>query len=490
MDLRHLYRFFTPLSKSNPTLNTLKYTTMYISVQYISTFMQTKIILDEEEMPKRWYNIQGDLPSPLDPPLNPQTKNPATPSDLAAIFPMELIRQEMSADRYIDIPGEVQDVLRLWRPTPLYRATRLEKALKTPAKIYYKWEGVSPAGSHKPNTAVPQAYYNMKEGVERIATETGAGQWGSALAFATMLYDIQCSIYMVRSSYTQKPYRKSMMNVWGAECIPSPSTKTNAGRAMLEKDPDTPGSLGVAISEAVEDAATHSNTHYSLGSVLNHVCLHQTIIGLECRAQLASVESYPDIVIGCVGGGSNFAGVSFPFAGDKLIGKHPEVEIIGVEPASCPTLTKGLYAYDYGDEAGLTPIMKMYTLGHDFIPPSIHAGGLRYHGDSPIVSRLVHDGVMRAVSYHQSEVFDAAQTFARSEGFIVAPETSHAVKAAIDEALKCRKSGEEKTILFNASGHGDFDMSAYDAYYAGNLSDYEYPDSLIREALSRLPKVP
>jgi tryptophan synthase beta chain len=304
-----------------------------------------------------------------------------------------------------------------------------------------------------------------------------------------MLFGLKATIYMVRSSYTQKPYRKSMMQVWGAECIPSPSTKTNAGRAILEKLPDTPGSLGIAISEAVEDAATHANTNYSLGSVLNHVCLHQTVIGLECREQLASVDDYPDAVIGCVGGGSNFAGISFPFAGDKLTGKHPDVDIIGVEPASCPTLTKGLYAYDFGDVAGLTPLLKMFTLGHDFIPPSIHAGGLRYHGDSPIVSRLVHDGVMRAVAYHQNEVFDAAQTFARSEGIIVAPETSHAVKAAIDLALECRKSGEEKTILFNCSGHGNFDMSAYDAYYAGQLIDYEYPDKLIKESLARLPKV-
>jgi tryptophan synthase beta chain len=325
--------------------------------------------------------------------------------------------------------------------------------------------------------------------VERIATETGAGQWGSALAFATMLYGMECTVYMVRSSYTQKPYRKSMMHVWGAECIPSPSTKTNSGKAVLEKDPDTPGSLGIAISEAVEDAATHANTNYALGSVLNHVCLHQTIIGLECREQLAMVEDYPDVVIGCVGGGSNFAGISFPFAGDKMTGKHPGVDIVGVEPASCPTLTKGLFAYDFGDVAGLTPLMKMFTLGHDFVPPSIHAGGLRYHGDSPIVSKLVHDGVMRAVSYHQSEVFDAAQTFARTEGIIVAPETSHAVKAAIDCALKCRETGAAKTILFNCSGHGNFDMSAYDAYYAGQLVDYEYPDKLIKESLGRLPKV-
>jgi len=451
--------------------------------------MQTKILLDEEQMPKQWYNVQADLPSPLDPPLHPATHKPVGPDDLSAIFPAELIRQEMTRDRYVRIPEEVQEVLRLWRPSPLYRAHRLEKFLKTPAKIYYKWEGVSPAGSHKTNTSVPQAYYNMKAGIERIATETGAGQWGSALAFATMLYDLECTIYMVRSSYTQKPYRKSMMQVWGAECIPSPSTKTNSGKAVLEKDPETPGALGIAISEAVEDAATHANTNYALGSVLNHVCLHQTIIGPECREQLAMVDDYPDVVIACVGGGSNFGGIGFPFAGDKMTGKHKDIDIIGAEPASCPTLTKGEYMYDFGDVAGLTPLMKMFTLGHDFVPPSIHAGGLRYHGDSPIVSRLVHDGVMRAVAYHQTEVFDAAQAFSRTEGIIVAPETSHAVKCAIDEALKCKKSGEEKTILFNCSGHGNFDMSAYDAYYAGRLVDYEYPDQLIREAIGRIPRI-
>ena len=451
--------------------------------------MQTKILLDEEQIPKKWYNVQADLPSPLDPPLHPATHKPVGPDDLKAIFPMDLIRQEVTTDRYVDIPEEVRDVLRLWRPSPLYRAHRLEKFLKTPAKIYYKWEGVSPAGSHKTNTSIPQAYYNMKAGIERIATETGAGQWGSALAFATMLYDLECTIYMVRSSYTQKPYRKSMMHVWGAECIPSPSTKTNSGRAVLEKDPETPGALGIAISEAVEDAATHANTNYALGSVLNHVCLHQTVIGLECKEQLAMVDDYPDVVIGCVGGGSNFAGISFPFAGEKMKGKHKDTDIIGVEPASCPTLTKGLYTYDFGDVAGLTPLLKMFTLGHDFVPPAMHAGGLRYHGDSPIVSRLVHDGVMRAVSYHQSEVFEAAQTFARTEGIIVAPETSHAVKSAIDEALACKKSGEGKTILFNCSGHGNFDMTAYDAFYSGELVDYEYPDELIRQAIGRIPKI-
>ncbi len=452
--------------------------------------MQTKILLDDEQLPKKWYNIQADLKTPLDPVLHPGTKKPVTPDDLKPIFPMELIMQEVSTQRFIDIPQEVREILQLWRPSPLYRAHRLEKFLKTPAKIYYKWEGVSPPGSHKPNTSVPQAYYNMKEGIIRIATETGAGQWGSALAFATKLFGLQCTIYMVRSSYAQKPYRKSMMHVWGAECIPSPSEKTNAGRAALAKDPETTGSLGLAISEAVEDAATHNDTNYSLGSVLNHVCMHQTVIGLEAREQLAMVDEYPDVVIGCVGGGSNFAGISFPFAGDKLKGKHKDTTIIAVEPSACPTLTKGLYTYDFGDVAGLAPILKMYTLGHDFIPPAIHAGGLRYHGDSPIVSKLVHEKTMQAVAYHQTEVFDAAQTFAQTEGIIVAPETAHAVKAAIDEALKCKKSGEAKTILFNNSGHGNFDMSAYDSYYAGTLSDYEYPDDLIRQSMARVPKIP
>ncbi|MDI9633375.1 MAG: TrpB-like pyridoxal phosphate-dependent enzyme [Methanolinea sp.] len=452
--------------------------------------MKTKILLDEDQMPRQWYNILPDLPSPLDPPLHPATGKPVTPDDLKPIFPMELIRQEMSDRRQVEMPQEVREILLLWRPTPLFRAHRLERHLKTPARIYYKYEGVSPPGSHKPNTAVAQAYYNMKEGIERIATETGAGQWGSALAFATQLFGLACTIYMVRSSYAQKPYRKSMMQVWGAECIPSPSTRTRAGRAVLERDPETTGSLGIAISEAVEDAATHPDTNYSLGSVLNHVCLHQTVIGLECREQLATVDEYPDVVIGCVGGGSNFAGISFPFAADKIKGRRKDLDIVAVEPASCPTLTKGLYTYDYGDVAGLTPLLKMFTLGHDFVPPSIHAGGLRYHGDSPIVSRLVHDGVMRAVAYHQTEVFEAAQTFARTEGIIVAPETSHAVKAAIDVALACREKREEKTILFNCSGHGNFDMAAYDAFYAGQLVDYEYPADLIRESLSRIPKVP
>jgi len=451
--------------------------------------MQTKILLEEGEIPKRWYNIQADLPSPMDPVLHPVTGKPVTPDDLHAIFPMELIRQEVSTNRYIDIPDEVRDILTLWRPSPLYRAHRLERFLKTPAKIYYKWEGVSPPGSHKPNTAVAQAYYNRQEGIERIATETGAGQWGSSLAFATQLFDMECTVYMVKASYEQKPYRKSMMHVYGATCIPSPSNLTNAGRSILERFPGTSGSLGIAISEAVEDAATHDNTNYSLGSVLNHVCLHQTIIGQEAREQLAKVDEYPDVVVACAGGGSNFAGISFPFAGDKLTGKHPETDIIAAEPAACPSLTKGLYAYDFGDVAGLAPILKMYTLGHDFVPPSIHAGGLRYHGMSPLVSRLAKDGVCRAVSFHQNEVFKAAQTFAATEGIIIAPEAAHAVKAVIDVALACRESGEEKTILFNNSGHGNFDFSAYDAFYEGKFIDYEYPAELIKEALGRLPHV-
>lgn len=451
--------------------------------------MQTKILLEEDEMPKQWYNMQADLPTPLDPVYSARTGKPATPDDFSAIFPMELIKQEVSTKRYIDIPEEVADILRLWRPSPLFRAHRLEKHLKTPAKIYYKWEGVSAAGSHKPNTSIPQAYYNMKEGVERIATETGAGQWGSSLAFATSIFDMECTVYMVRTSYDQKPYRKVMMKTWGAECLSSPTTKTESGRAMLEKDPDTPGSLGIAISEAVEDAATHDNTNYALGSVLNHVCLHQTIVGQETQKQLESVEETADVVIGCVGGGSNFAGLSFPFVHDKLNGKNPDLEVIAVEPTACPTLTKGLFAYDYGDVAGLTPLMKMFTLGHDFVPPAIHAGGLRYHGDSPIVSQLYEDGIIGARSCHQNEVFEAAVTFAKTEGLIVAPEAAHAVRVAIDVALECRQTGEEKTIVFNNTGHGHFDMSSYEAYFAGSLVDYEYPAELIKESLEHLPKV-
>lgn len=446
----------------------------------------TKILLEEDDIPKKWYNIQADLKEPLPPVYSPQTMKPATPQELSVLFPMELLKQEMSQDRWIDIPQEIRDVLSIWRPSPLYRAKRLEKALKTKARIYYKWEGVSPPGSHKPNTAVAQAYYNMKQGTERIATETGAGQWGSSLAYACSLFDIECKVYMVKCSYEQKPYRRIMMETWGAKCVPSPSKDTQAGKKVLSEDPDNPGSLGIAISEAVEDAATHDNTKYSLGSVLSHVCMHQTVIGLEAKEQLAKIDAYPDIVMGCIGGGSNFAGVSFPFAGDKLTGKKPKTRIIAVEPKACPTLTKGVYAYDYGDSVGLGPIAKMYTLGHSFIPPSIHAGGLRYHGDSMIVSKLYHDKVIEAQAYHQIECFEAAELFAKTEGFIVAPETAHVVKGVIEEA---RKAKDEKVILFNCSGHGHFDLGAYDAYHQGKLVDYEYPAELVKQALKNLPKI-
>ena len=448
--------------------------------------METKILLDENEMPRKWYNILADLPTPIDPPLNPATGEPIKPEDLSAIFPMELIKQEVSDKREIPIPEDVLEIYRVWRPTPLYRAYRLEKALKTPARIYYKWEGVSPPGSHKPNTAVAQAYYNMKEGIERLSTETGAGQWGSSLAFATSLFGLKCTVYMVKASYEQKPYRRILMETWGAECFPSPTDRTEAGRRIREKFPDTTGSLGIAISEAVEDAAKHDDTNYSLGSVLNHVLLHQTIIGLEAKKQFEIAETYPDMVFGCVGGGSNFSGASFPFVGDKLRGEKPEVEIISCEPMACPTLTKGLYTYDFGDTAQLTPLLKMYTLGHDFVPPPIHAGGLRYHGDAPILCKLTKEGYMSARAYYQNEVFEAAHIFARSEGFIVAPESAHAVKAVIDEAIRCKKTGEEKVLFFNNSGHGHFDLMGYDLYHEGKLVDYEYPAELIKKSLESL----
>jgi len=447
----------------------------------------TKIHLDEKQMPTQWYNILADLPFQMPPVLHPATGKPVVPDDLAPIFPMELIKQEMSPERWIDIPEEVQDVYRLWRPTPLYRARRWEKALDTPAKIYYKWEGVSPPGSHKPNTAVAQAYFNKQEGVKRITTETGAGQWGSALAFGCNLFGIECKVYMVRVSYEQKPYRRVMMETWGAKCVPSPSPDTKAGQAVLAQDPDTPGSLGIAISEAVEDAATHDDTKYSLGSVLNHVLLHQTIVGLEAKKQLEIAGDYPDILVGCIGGGSNFAGFFLPFVKDKLHGKP--LRIICAEPQACPTLTKAPYAYDFGDEAGLTPLLKMYTLGHTFVPPPIHAGGLRYHGMAPIICALYNHNIIEAVALHQMAVFDAAISFARTEGIIVAPETAHAVKVVMDEALKCKESGEAKTIVFNNSGHGHFDLAAYDAYFAGKLKDYTYPEEKIKEALKDLPKV-
>ncbi len=430
----------------------------------------TKILLDENEMPTRWYNILADFPEPLAPPLNPATREPIKPSELEPIFAKELIKQEMSSEKYIDIPQEILDIYKLWRPSPLYRAHRLEKALGTPAKIYYKNESVSPAGSHKPNTAIAQAYYNMKEGTERITTETGAGQWGSALSLSCNYFDIECKVYMVRSSFYQKPYRKSLINLWGATVIPSPSTETQFGRMILEKYPDTSGSLGIAISEAIEEAALNDNTKYALGSVLNHTCLHQTVIGLETQKQFEKTEDFPDIVIGCCGGGSNLAGISLPYIRDNIAGKT-NTRIIAVEPSACPSLTSGKYDYDFGDMAQMTPLLKMYTLGSEFIPPAIHAGGLRYHGASPIVSKLVADGMMEATAYHQVEIFDAAVTFARSEGIAPAPESAHAIKCAIDEALKCKQTGEEKTILFNLSGHGHFDMASYDMYFSGKLSN-------------------
>ncbi len=432
--------------------------------------LQTKILLDENDIPRKWYNILPDMPTPLSPPLNPATKEPVGPKDLSPLFPMELIKQEVSQDRFIPIPDEIRDIYALWRPSPLYRAHHLEAALKTPAKIFYKYEGVSPAGSHKPNTAIAQAYYNMKEGTQRLATETGAGQWGSALALATSYFGLKCTVYMVNISFEQKPYRKSLMRLWGADVIPSPSRLTNSGKKILSKDPDSPGSLGIAISEAIEDAASHEDTHYSLGSVLNHVMLHQTVIGQEAKEQLAQVEEYPDYIIGCVGGGSNFAGISFPFLKDKISGGK-DVKVIAVEPTACPSLTGGEFRYDFGDTAGLTPLLKMYTMGHEYVPPAIHAGGLRYHGDSPIVSQLYADKIIDAIAYYQTDVFAAAVKFARSEGIVPAPESAHAIKCAIDTALECKRSGEKKTILFNLSGHGHFDMGAYDSYFSGNMKD-------------------
>jgi tryptophan synthase beta chain len=443
---------------------------------------RTKILLDENDIPKKWYNIQADLKTPMDPPLHPQTRQPIGPDDLKAIFPMELIKQEVSRDRYISIPSEVREIYRIWRPSPLYRARRLEKALKTPAEIYYKWEGVSPAGSHKPNSAVAQAYYNKKAGIERLATETGAGQWGSALAFATQLFGLQCRVYMVKCSYEQKPYRRILMETWGAEVFPSPTTLTNAGRETLKKDPQTSGSLGISISEAVEDAATHDNTNYALGSVLNHVVLHQTVIGLELKKQFELMDKYPDIICGCVGGGSNFSGTSFPFVRDKIIGKKPDLKVVSVEPLACPSLTAGEYRYDYGDSVGLTPLLKMYTLGHDFVPSAIHAGGLRYHGDSPLHSKLTNEGYMDALAYNQQEVFEAAMLFAQTEGFIVAPESAHAVRAAIDFAKMCKKKNEKKIIVFSNSGHGHFDLAAYDAYLNHKIVNGEYKKPLIKTA--------
>jgi tryptophan synthase beta chain len=446
-----------------------------------------RINLSQSEIPEAWYNILPDLPKPLAPPLHPQTKEPLGPEDLAPIFPMELIKQEVSQESWIEIPDDVRRVYQLWRPTPLHRAYRLEKELGTPARIYYKNESVSPPGSHKPNTAVAQAYYNKAAGVKRLCTETGAGQWGSALAFGCNLFGLDCTVYMVKVSYHQKPYRKSLMHIWGAEVHPSPTNLTKVGQSILTKDPDSLGSLGIAISEAVEDAVTHEDARYSLGSVLNYVILHQTVVGLETKKQLEIAGEKPDIMIGCVGGGSNFAGFVFPFVKNKLSGES--IRFIAVEPTACPTLTKGLYRYDFGDTAMMAPIMKMYTLGHSFVPPGIHAGGLRYHGDSPTLCLLYDEGVIEAQAYHQNPVFEAAVLFARTEGIVPAPETAHAVKSAIDEALKCKETGEEKCIVFNFSGHGHFDLAAYDSYLASELEDYDYPEEKIKEALTELPEV-
>ncbi|MFH1057899.1 MAG: TrpB-like pyridoxal phosphate-dependent enzyme [Pseudomonadota bacterium] len=446
-----------------------------------------KVSLSQQDMPRQWYNIQADLPTPLDPPLHPGTGQPLGPVDLTPIFPMALIEQEVSQQRFIPIPDEVLQVYAQWRPTPLMRARRLEQALGTPAHIYFKNESVSPAGSHKPNTAVPQAFYNMKSGIKRIATETGAGQWGSAMSLATNYFGLQCTVYMVRVSYDQKPYRKSMINTWGAEIYPSPSNVTNSGRAALAADPNSPGSLGLAISEAVEDAATHGDTNYALGSVLNHVCLHQTVVGEEALRQMEIAGEKPDVVIGCIGGGSNFAGLAFPFLREKMAGMN--VKVLAVEPASCPSVTKGRFAYDFGDTAHLAPIIKMHTLGHTFMPPGIHAGGLRYHGMAPLVSRVAADNLVEAIAVRQLDCFESGLLFARTEGIIPAPESTHAIHAAVMEALAAKEAGEEKVILFNLSGHGHFDMSAYDAYLAGQLTNYEYPQALVDQALANLPKI-
>ncbi len=451
---------------------------------------RTKFILDEKEMPTSWYNILPDLPEPLPPVLHPATGKPVTPDDLAPIFPMALIMQEFSPERHIEIPEEVQAIYRTWRPTVLHRAHRLEKFLDTPAKIFYKYEGSSQAGSHKPNTAVAQAYYNKQEGIKRMTTETGAGQWGSALAMGCMFFGIELKVYMVKVSYEQKPYRRILMETWGAKCVPSPSQDTKAGRDVLARDPTCTGSLGIAISEAIEDAATRDDTHYSIGSCLNHVLLHQTIIGEETRKQMEMADAYPNIIVGCVGGGSNFAGQFLPWIRDKISGKKPDLRIICVEPQAAPTLTKGPYAYDFGDEAGLTPLLKMNTLGHSFVPSPIHAGGLRYHGMSPIICHLYDLGLVEARAEHQLATFEAGVTFARTEGIITAPEPCHNLKVAIDEALKCKESGESKTILIAHSGHGHFDLAAYDEYLSGRMQDYEYPEDKMKEALAQLPKVP
>jgi len=448
---------------------------------------ERRIDLPLSEMPDKWYNVTADLPRPLDPPLHPGTGQPIGPADMAPLFPMALLEQEMSPQPWFEIPDEVREIYKLWRPSPVYRAKKLEEALDTPAHIYYKHEGVSPAGSHKPNTAVAQAFYNKEEGIKRITTETGAGQWGCALSMACQMFGLECVVYMVRVSYQQKPYRRLMMNAWGATCYASPSDQTEFGRKILAENPDSPGSLGIAISEAVEQAVQRDDTHYSLGSVLNHVMHHQTVIGLEARKQMELAGEYPDVVIGCHGGGSNFAGMSFPFVHDKLReGKN--VRILAAEPAASPTLTRGPYTYDFGDTAGMTPLLRMYSLGHGFVPAPIHAGGLRYHGAAPLVSLLVNEGVIEAKAFHQLECYEAAVLFARTEGWISAPETSHAIRAAIVEALAAKEAGEPRVILLNWSGHGLLDLAGYDAYFSGKLTDYELPQEEIDKNTAELRK--
>ncbi|MAM69357.1 MAG: TrpB-like pyridoxal phosphate-dependent enzyme [Rhodospirillaceae bacterium] len=447
-----------------------------------------KYLLDEKDIPTHWYNIMADLPEPLAPPLHPGTGQPIGPEDLAPLFPMELIKQEVSAEREIVIPDEVRDIYKQWRPTPMFRARRLERALDTPARIYYKYEGVSPAGSHKPNTAIAQAYYNKAEGITKLSTETGAGQWGSSLAFAGALFGLEVDVYMVKVSFQQKPYRKALMESYGARCVASPSDETEAGRAILQDSPNSAGSLGIAISEAVEIAATRDDTKYSLGSVLNHVLMHQTVVGQEAVKQLEMAGDYPDVVVGCTGGGSNFAGITFPFLGEKLRGGK-DVKVIAVEPAACPTLTRGKYAYDFGDTGHLTPLVKMHTLGSTFIPPGFHAGGLRYHGMAPLVSHVQELDLISSKAYHQTECFAAGIQFAHEEGILPAPEANHAVKGAIDEALRCKEEGKSETILFNLCGHGHFDMQAYMDYFAGNLEDRNYDEGELAMALAGLPSV-
>src|SRR5213082_3026067 len=451
--------------------------------------LHTKYLLSEDEMPRAWYNIMPDLPKPPEPVLHPGTMQPVTPDFLSVLFPMSIIMQEVSTECWIEIPEPVREIYKLWRPTPMYRALRLEKALDTPARIYYKYEGVSPVGSHKPNTAVAQEFYNKEEGVKKLSTETGAGQWGSALAMAGAFFNMDIEIFMVKISYQQKPYRRNLMETFGATVHASPTNLTNAGRSILAQDPENMGSLGIAISEAVEVAAmSGGTTKYSLGSVLNHVLMHQTIIGEEALLQMERAGDYPDIVIGCTGGGSNFAGIAFPFVGKKLR-EGLKTRILAAEPMACPSLTKGVYAYDFGDTIGMTPLVKMHTLGHDFIPPGIHSGGLRYHGMAPLMSLLHKEGIVEAEAYYQLSVFEAAVQFARAEGIIPAPEAAHAIRATIDEALKAKEAGEERVILTNLCGHGHFDMAAYDAYFAGKLQDYEYPSEAVAEAQKRMPVV-